>query len=367
MGKRALIVSLSLGGGHGKAGEVVAAALREQAGDWEVRCIDLRDYMAPWLRLAYVSGYLFIIRHVPWIYGFLYRHPPGRKGGTLPRWMLRLGTRRFEQLVRDVAPDVILATQLTASEAVNALRARGVYGGAAATAITDFDAHPTWRADHIDRFFVPDGDIAERLGGVGIPPERIEATGVPIDPVFEQEFDAAALKAKHGVRPGVPVVLLMGGSLGLGSVEAAVRELLARGGPLDVLVVAGHNERLRDRLRAVEPSGQSRLHVFGFIDFVHELMAVADAFVSKPGGLSMTEAMAIGVPTLVVAPLAGQEQANAAHLEAQGLVRCLQPGESLADAVASLLADGRGPAGARRRSAHRVASRLIELAEGAGS
>ena len=373
MSKRILIVSLSLGGGHGKAGEVVAEALRELAPDADVRCVDLRDCMATWLRLIYVTGYLFAIRRLPWLYGFLYRHPPARGGGTLPRWMQRLGLRAYERLVREHRPDVILCTQLTASEATDRLCAIGAYRGAAATVVTDFDAHPAWRADHIDAFFVPDDGLRERFAALGIAPGRIEATGVPIDPAFEQERDIPALKAGHGVRPDVPVVLLMGGSLGLGSLETAVRQLVASGRPLDVLVVAGHNARLRGRLDRVAPAGQSRLLVFSYIDFVADLMAVADLFVSKPGGLSMTEALTIGVPTLVAAPLAGQEQANAAHLAAQGVVQTLGPGQSLVDAVTALLddAEGRRELGERsgayvhRGAAHCIARRLLELA-GAG-
>ena len=374
MSKRVLIVSLSVGGGHGKAGEVVAAALRELAPEWEARCIDLRDYMPGWFRALYVTGYLFIVRRIPWIWGFLYRHAPSRKGGTMPRWLLGLATGPYERLVREFEPDVILATQVTASEATNRLRARGIYRGAAATVLTDLDAHPAWRADHIDTFFVPDEAVRDGLLRLGLPADRVEATGIPIDPAFEQPFDAEALKAKHGVRPGVPVVLMMGGSLGLGPIEAVVQKLVATGQPLDLLVIAGHNQRLRERLGRLEPSGQCRLRVLGFIDYVAELMAVADLFVSKPGGLSMTEALALGVPTLAIGPLPGQEEANAAHLEAQGAVRRLGPHDDLAEAVQTLLADhqartqlaAHAAACAHPGAARHIASRLLLLAERRG-
>jgi len=369
--RRVLIASLSVGGGHGKAGQCVAAALEELAPGWEARCIDLSDYAAGWFRTLYVAGYLFIVRRIPWLWGYLYRRPARRGGGTLPPWMLRAALRPFEQLVRDLRPDAILATQVTASEATAALRARGLHRGAAATVVTDFDAHPTWRTDAIDRFFVPDDDIRQRLGQTGIPLERIEATGVPIDPAFERAFDVVVLKARHGVRPDVPVVLLMGGSLGLGSLETAARALLAAGRPRDVLVVTGHNARLRRRLEAIAPAGQSRLRVFGFVDYVAELMALSDLFVSKPGGLSMTEAATLAVPTLAIAPLPGQEEANARHLAAAGVVERPRPGELVAGAVERLLGDAAARqrlaaaarAYARRGAARQIASRLIELAE----
>ncbi|HUT33194.1 MAG TPA: glycosyltransferase [Planctomycetota bacterium] len=370
MSKRVLIVALSVGGGHGKAGQAIAQALQALAPHWEVRSIDLHDYAAGWFRTLYVAGYLFIVRHVPWLWGWLYRHPP-KGGGTLPPWVLRRALRPLERLVREWQPDAILATQVTASEAAAALRRRGIHRGGAATVVTDFDAHPSWRSEQIDLFFVPDEDIRRRLVATGIPAERLVATGVPIDPAFEQPLDAAALRAKHGLRPGVPVVLLMGGSLGLGPMEAGVRDLLASGRPMELLVVAGRNARLRQRLDALRPSGDSRLHAFGFIDFVVELMAVSDLFVSKPGGLSMTEAVTLGVPTLAIAPLAGQEVVNARHLAAQGVVALLPPGESLAAAVERLLADeaarqslsAAARAYAPRSPARHIASRLIELVE----
>lgn len=375
MGKRVLIVAMSVGGGHGKAGQAIAKAINALAPHWEVRSIDLRDYAAGWFRSLYVAGYLFIVRRIPWLWGWLYHHPP-RRGGTLPPWILERALRPFEELVRDWQPHVILATQITASEAAAMLRARGIHHGKTATVVTDFDAHPAWRSGQVDLFFVPDEDIRRRFIATGIPPERLVATGVPIDPVFEQQQDTVALRAKHGLRPGVPVVLLMGGSLGLGPMEKGVRDLLASGLPLELLVVAGHNAGLRRRLEALGreasrmwPGSQCRLHVFGFIDFVAELMAISDLYVSKPGGLSMTEAMTVGVPTLAIAPLAGQEVVNARHLAAQGIVECPRPGESLAQAVERLLADPaareRLAAAARQRAprgpAKGIASHLIRL------
>jgi len=371
MSQRVLIVAMSVGGGHGKAGEAIARAMAERAPGWQVRAIDLRDHAAAWFRTLYVTGYLFIVRHAPWLWGWLYRHPP-RRGGTLPPWLLQRALRPFEQLVREFQPNAILATQITGSEAAAALRARGIHRGIAATVVTDFDAHPSWRNGQIDAFFVPDEDLRIRLAATGIPLERLEATGVPIDPAFEGPFDVAALKEKHEIRPDVPVVLLMGGSLGLGPMEGAVRDLLAAGKPRDVLVVSGRNAALRARLERLVPVGQTRLHVFGFVDYVAELMAASDLFVSKPGGLSMTEAVTVGVPTLAIAPLAGQEVANARHLAAQGVVECPRPGEPLAAAVERLLGDEaarqRLAAAARayapRRPARRIAERVVELVEG---
>jgi len=367
--KRVLIAAMSMGGGHGMAGQCVADALRELAPDWEPRCIDIRDYLAPWFRAFYGSGYLFIVRHIPWLWGFLYRHPL-RSRGTLPPWLLRRVARPYERLVADERPDAILATQITASEATDSLRTRGLHPGATATLVTDFDAHPSWRADGIDRFFVPDEAVREGFLRLGIAAERVEATGIPIRPAFEQSFDVPALKAKHRVRPDARVVLLMGGSLGIGPMERAARQLLAADGPCDFLIVTGHNQTLRSRLERLQTSGENRLRVFGFINYVHELMAIADLFVSKPGGLSMTEAVTLGVPTLAVDPLPGQEMANARHLEARGLIRWLKPGEALVPAVAALLRDAAararlaaaGRAYAHRGAARRIAARLLELA-----
>ncbi|MFP4057645.1 MAG: MGDG synthase family glycosyltransferase [Candidatus Brocadiia bacterium] len=371
MSKRALIVSMSLGGGHRRAGESVAAALEELGGGWEARCIDLSDYVARWFRAGYVAAYLFVIRHAPWVWGWLYRRPPRPQGGTLPPWLLRRALTPYARLLEQTQPHAVLATQITGSEATSLLRARGLYRGPAATVVTDFDSHPAWRASEIDRFFVPDETIRQEFIEAGIPAERLEATGVPVAPAFAGPFDVPALKAKHGIRPRVPVGLLMGGSLGLGPLAEAVEKLLAIAPACELLVVAGHNRRLRRRLERIAAPEHSRLRVFGFVDYVAELMAVADLFVSKPGGLSMTEALALGLPTLTFAPLPGQEVANARHLAAKGLVKAVPEGESLAQAAVALLEDEAerrrlaeaARAYARPHAARHIAGRLVELAD----
>jgi len=369
--RRILIASASLGGGHGRAGECVAEALRELDPGCEVRCVDLVGLSAWWFRAVYMQGYLFIVRRVPRLWGFLYKRPPRKGGGTLPGWFLRFGLRGYERLARDFEPSVVLSTQITASEATAALRRRGVLKAKTATVVTDFDPHPAWNTGGIDLFLVADDAIREGFVGVGIPPERLVATGIPISPAFEGPFDREALRAKHALRPGVPVVLLMGGSLGLGGLAEVADALLASGRAMDLVVVAGHNERLRRRLGRLAPRGEARLEVLGFVDFVHELMAAADLFVSKPGGLSMTEAATVGVPTLAIAPLPGQEMANLRHLLARGVVDCPREGESLTGAVERLLDDEPARQAlrqacrryARPRAARRVAECILGLAD----
>lgn len=370
MNRRILIASASLGGGHGRAGQCVAEALGELDPRCAVRCVDLCELSAWWFRALYMRGYLLVVRRVPRLWAFLYRRPPRKGGGTLPPWFLRFALPGYERLVHDFEPGLILSTQITASEATAALRKRGVYHGRTATVVTDFDPHPAWDTGGIDRFLVADEAVAEGFVRAGIPPDHLEATGIPISPLFEGPFDREALRARHGLRQGVPVVLLMGGSLGLGGMAEATRALLRSGRAMDLVVVAGHNARLRRAVEAMSPGVASRLKVFGFVDFVHELMAAADLFVSKPGGLSMTEAATVGVPTLAVAPLPGQELANLRHLLAQGVVECLREGEGLAEAVERLLGDSAGrdalraAAGryAHHHSARRLAERLLAMA-----
>ncbi len=364
-----MIASASLGGGHGRAGACVAQALAELDPGCEVRCVDLCELSAWWFRGLYMRGYLLMVRRMPRLWAFLYERPPRRGGGTLPPWVLRRALPGYERLVREFEPDVVLSTQITASEATAALRKRGALRSKTATVVTDFDPHPAWNTGGIDLFMVADEAVREGFIRAGIPPERLEATGIPISPAFEGPFDRDALRAKHGLRPEVPVVLLMGGSLGLGGLEEAAAALLSSGRAMDLVVVAGHNARLRRRLERLEAAGEARLKVLGFVDFVHELMAAADLFVSKPGGLSMTEAVTVGVPTLAIAPLPGQELANLRHLLSQGVVASPREGEGLAEAVERLLDDSaardalRAACGryARRQAARRVAERLLDM------
>jgi len=151
-----------------------------------------------------------------------------------------------------------------------------------------------------------------------VPGERIQVSGIPIHPVFALTADRGRLQGKHGVSAAAPLLLVLCGGFGVGPVEALVRTLLASVGSAQMVIVAGRNEALRRRLERLTASARDRVRVLGFTTEMNEWMALADLAVTKPGGLTTSEALALGLPLVVANAIPGQETRNATMLFEEG-------------------------------------------------
>jgi processive 1,2-diacylglycerol beta-glucosyltransferase len=108
----------------------------------------------------------------------------------------------------------------------------------------------------------------------------------------------------------VPVVLVLGGGFGIGPMEDIVRSFKDYQNPLQLLVVTGRNEALRERLKGMKDKLGIEMTVFGYVENMHELMSASDLLISKPGGITISEALAKKLPLILVEPVLGQEERN---------------------------------------------------------
>jgi processive 1,2-diacylglycerol beta-glucosyltransferase len=160
-----------------------------------------------------------------------------------------------------------------------------------------------------------------------VPRERISVTGIPIDPVFAVPKDKVAMRAKHGLAADEAVILISAGGFGLGPIEDLIRALLPLSMPAQIVAICGRNEELCAALHGLAdqlvPTARVSLRVVGYTTEMDEYMAAADLVVGKPGGLTMSEALARDVPFVIVKPIPGQEERNADHLLEEGAaIRC---------------------------------------------
>jgi processive 1,2-diacylglycerol beta-glucosyltransferase len=222
--------------------------------------------------------------------------------------------RGYLEAVEKYQPDAILCTQFLPAEVFAFLRERELLRVPVSTAITDFSIHPIWVYRGMDRYFVAADATKEQLADTGVVSEnRIEVTGVPIDPRFRRR-DAASRGAK-------------GSRTGSGSREAdhsARRRRIwmgthgghVRRGPrsaasVQVLAITGRNERLRAELNRLAHGKESRVKIHGFTDQMDLFMAASDVLVGKSGGLTTSEAMARGLPMVVYRPIPGRRSGTA--------------------------------------------------------
>ncbi|MCC6572472.1 MAG: glycosyltransferase, partial [Planctomycetes bacterium] len=201
------------------------------------------------------------------------------------------------------------------------LRTEGKISWPLVVVLTDFDAHVLWAQFTGDRFFVPSDEVADVLADKGIERGKISTAGIPILPAFGRDYDRAAIRAGLGLREGLPTLLVMGGAFGQGGLTDTVAMALQTA-CVQVLAVAGKNEKARHELETLKPPAGSTLRVFGYVNNIPELMAASDLVISKSGGLTLAECLAMGLPMLVPDPVPGQEERNCKYAIECGAAMC---------------------------------------------
>jgi len=176
-----------------------------------------------------------------------------------------------------------------------------------------------WVHDHISGYFAANDEVAYRMRAQGIADHLIHVTGVPIMPAFGEAPDRAACAREFGLDPQRTTLLLMGGGAGLGSLDTIAARLLELDAAFQLIVLAGKNAQALATLQQLATRYPGRLLPQGFTNQVERLMACADLVITKPGGLTTSECLAMGLPMIVNSPIPGQEERNADFLLEQGV------------------------------------------------
>jgi processive 1,2-diacylglycerol beta-glucosyltransferase len=375
MPPRILILSASVGAGHLRAAEAVEAALRELRPDAHVQNIDVLELTNRVFRRLYGKLYLDFINRAPHVLGYFYDlldkpSKSGKNRGDRFRLALeKLNLKPFRRLLTKEPWDLAINTHFLPAEIIAALRRKGKLDLPQTTATTDFETHRLWVNQPCERYFTATQEGALYLQSWGVPAQDTEATGIPVHPVFARPKDRAECLARQGLVGDRPIVLQMAGGFGVGPVEKLFNALLNVQVPIELVVSAGRNEKLKKELEAVPVPPQHRVKVIGFTKEIDELMAVADLVVSKPGGLTTSETLARGAVMVIVNPVPGQESRNSDFLLESGAAIKVNNAATLAAKVTALLSDPKRLQQlranvrqiARPRAAYTVAEQSLKL------
>lgn len=344
MSRRVLVLSASVGAGHLRAAQAVELALRELDPQAVVQNIDVLEQTNALFRRLYGKAYLDLVNKAPHALGYFYdlmdRPPsPRHKGDRLRYLVERLNLGRFLRFLKSGKWDVIVNTHFLPAEMIAALRRSGQLATPQFTVTTDFETHRLWVNEPCDLYFTATEEGAANLQHWGVPAEHTRVTGIPVHPAFSRLNPRAACLASQGLQGDRPVILQLGGGFGVGPVERLYGGLLSLETPLEIVVVAGRNEELKTRLEQVAVPDRHRAKVLGFTTQMDELMSAADLVVSKPGGLTTSEALACGAAMVVVNPIPGQESRNSDFLLENGAAVKINSLATLPFKLAQLLAD----------------------------
>jgi 1,2-diacylglycerol 3-beta-galactosyltransferase len=360
MSRRVLLLTSDTGGGHRSVADALCqGAAERQAWQLELAAIDpFRPLPAGWRRPAagarpdtltpidqMVRLYGPLIVRAPWLWGWLFHVADNRP--ALQLYLAAIGgqlVRRISQAIEASDAQAVVSVHPLMNHALVQARARlGRPQLPLMVVLTDLVAvHRWWVAEGVTQYVAPTEAAAGRLHQLGVAPSRISVLGIPL----RREFGTTAASAREmrtrlGLDPERSTVLLMGGGDGAGRLTATARaigDLVERGvPPFQLVVLTGRNYRARNELEAKRWS--LPVQVKGPVTNIAEYMTAADLVVTKPGSLSVSEALAMGRPLVLGRPLPGQEEGNVPYVVDAGAGVAFRSPSEAADAVEYLLSD----------------------------
>jgi processive 1,2-diacylglycerol beta-glucosyltransferase len=338
---RVLFLSASVGDGHSSAANAVCAALDDEAPGARALVVDSYRYAALVVSGVVSNGYLQMVKTIPQMYRYLYhRAERATEVGPFRTWAHQFTAGNLRALIERERPNVVVCTHAFPCGAMAEYKA--AYPGAPPVLgiVTDFAVHGFWVHDNVDAYAVATDALRDDLVERGIAAERIVTTGIPVHPRFCRSSEPRpALRARLGLPATRPIVLLMGGGLGIGPVERMLEAVDQLDDSVAVVAIAGRNLRAERKARSVAARLRRPVHVLGFVENVYDYMHASDVLVTKPGGLTAAEALTAGIPMVLCRPLPGQEERNSRLLVETGCAIRVRSVKELPVALDVVLSD----------------------------
>lgn len=333
-----LILSCAMGQGHHTAAEALREALSAYGADCTMLDhISLKSEREAWITAkAYIRSAVF----APYAFGAAYRVADfisARNGRSPVYWAQARYAKFLEEYIRQGGYDAVVVSHLYPAETLTYLKRCGRLAIPFYAVMTDYTCTPFWEETRPDIYFTPSEKISDVFVKKGVPREQLLPYGIPVRRAAREHEGRASARKKLGIASGTQLIVVMGGSMGGGKMVAIVRELLRRAPEqTQVAALCGSNERLKKRLEMIF-SRDRRLTALGYTDQAARWMEACDVLLTKPGGLSCTEAAVKGVPLVLTAPIPGCETCNARYFEQLGLAQRAFVPSRAADAAFTLM------------------------------
>lgn len=334
-----LFLSASVGEGHTAADQAVSSALLARRPQAQCEVVDSYRYASNVLHRVASNGYIGMVKLLPQLYKYIYDQAErATKVSAFKKWLHHYTALNLRQLVAELQPDVVVCTHAFPCGVMAEYKREFEDAPPVVGIVTDFVVHPFWIHRNIDRYAVATAAMRQTLVARGVSPQRILVTGIPIDNRFARPMAKHRARQILGIAPEVTTILLMGGGVGIGPLENALLAIDRLHYRLQTVVVVGKNASLERRLREVATKLHHRVKVVGFIPNVYDYMRAADVLVSKPGGLTSSEALVAELPLIMLRPLPGQEERNTRYLQERGVGIRVDRSRELTVALDRLLA-----------------------------
>ena len=201
----------------------------------------------------------------------------------------------------------------------------------------DYAPHKTWVNEKVDAYIVSNDDMVEEMKSIGVKEEIIYPFGIPIEQVFFEKKDKDLVLNELELNPNLPTILMMAGSFGVTNVFQIYEDIININRDFQVIVITGKNQKLYDEFNKIVGSSNKPTKLIYFTNEVNKFMQAADMIITKPGGLTITEALASNIPMAIFDAIPGQEEENAEFLINHNMAIKLEKDKSCSNIIEELL------------------------------
>ena len=310
-----LILSAATGGGHLKASEALRNYIIANSDDDEVVVIDAFKVISNLLDKTVCDGYKFLALKTPKLLGHLYQKT--NEPSFLSNIVVNFSETFSQKLIPTInseKPDVIISTHPFITEMISYLKSTGITTVPLICLMTDYGSHRAWIADKVDAYVVSTKDMIPEMVAEGVDKNKIYPFGIPVKDVFFDKEDRPALLKSFGLDPNLPTVLIMAGSFGVTNIKKIYRKICQSNSKFQLIVITGKNKHLYTSLSAEVSCSSKVTKLIYYTDKVEEYMHASDLLITKPGGMTVSEALACNIPLAIFDAIPGQEEQNAEFL-----------------------------------------------------
>lgn len=336
---KVLFLSVPTGGGHHQAAKAMKNYFADRR-DVECRVLDVAENVNTALAEAVSKGYILTTKVAPRLYGSLYdlldtRDNSQSEVSRATRVLSTAFRKNLYDYIKSFKPDIIVSTHLFATITINRIAKHHAMRAKLISIVTDFTIHPMWEQARSDYFITASELLSFKALKKWGTTENVLPLGIPIGPKFAEKMPAEKARELLGIENKFTVLVMMG-SMGYGT---STIDMLKKLDNLDedfqLLVVCGSNEKLKKKIDKMKL--KKKLVCYGFVDNVDVLMDACNCIITKPGGLSTSEALAKHLPILMLDPIPGQEDRNKEFMLNNGIAMYISETFSADEAVFQLI------------------------------
>lgn len=341
--KKIIVFYASYGGGHLSAARSIKDFIDNNYDEVETELIDCIEYISKPINSVTTYAYKWMGKNSPKLWGKVYNNSQNGLLGKFSSAANRYLASKLYKLFEEKKPDIIISAHPFSSQMTSYLKKIGKVNCTLATVLTDYESHEQWLIGHEygDYFFVAQDGMVKELMDYGVSKSKITVSGIPISSRFLKTYNKDEVCTQFDLDSDKKVILFFGGGefgLGKNRTLSIFKYLSQNTDKYQIVAISGRNPKMKKSFEElVNESNKEDIKIYEFTNMVPELMSISSLVITKPGGLTSTESLASGLPIIVINPLPGHEESNAAFLENNHAAVWIKNDNNIEDIISSVI------------------------------